>query len=79
MHLITGGSGFLGASLARALWERGERVRVLDLSDTPDRPPEVEFHRCDILDREGVRRAMRGVRVVHHDVSLVPLTKSGRR
>lgn len=79
MHLITGGSGYLGGNLARALHRRGERVRVLDVWDSPDRPPEVEFHACDILDREGVRRAMRGVRFVHHDVSLVPLTKSGGR
>jgi nucleoside-diphosphate-sugar epimerase len=79
MHLVTGGSGYLGSQLARTLLRRGERVRVLDVWDSPERPPEVEFHACNILDREGVRRAMRGVRFVHHDVALVPLTKSGSR
>jgi nucleoside-diphosphate-sugar epimerase len=34
---------------------------------------------CDIRDREGVERAMRGIEVVHHNVALVPLTKSGQK
>jgi nucleoside-diphosphate-sugar epimerase len=78
-HLVTGGSGFLGNLIARRLHERGERVKVLDVWEDPTRPPGIEFIRCDIRDREGVGRAMRGVDVVHHNAALVPLTKSGRR
>jgi nucleoside-diphosphate-sugar epimerase len=52
-------------------------VKVLDVWEDPSRPPEIEFVRCDIRDANGVRAAMRGVEVVHHNAALVPLTKSG--
>ena len=76
-HLVTGGSGFLGNLIARRLAERGERVKVLDIWEDPARPKDIEFIHCDITDREGVRQALRGVDVVHHNAALVPLTKSG--
>ncbi|MGA2866761.1 MAG: NAD-dependent epimerase/dehydratase family protein [Verrucomicrobiota bacterium] len=78
-HLVTGGSGFLGNLTARRLLERGEQVKVLDLWEDPTRPREIEFIRCDIRDRAGVRAAMRGVEIVHHNAALVPLSKSGGR
>ncbi len=76
-HLVTGGSGFLGNLIARRLHARGETVRVLDIWEDPSRPREIEYVNCDIRDEAGVRRAMEGVDVVHHNVALVPLTKSG--
>lgn len=78
-HLVTGGSGFLGNLIARRLLEQGEKVRILDLWEDPKRPEAIEFFRCDIRDRAGVAAAMRDIDVVHHNVALVPLTKSGRR
>lgn len=78
LHLVTGGSGFLGNLIARRLVASGERVRVLDIWQDQSQPAEIEFIQCDIRDREGVARAMQGVDVVHHNVALVPLTKSGR-
>lgn len=77
LHLVTGGSGFLGNLIARRLLEQGARVRVLDIWDAPNRPREIEFVNCNVLDAAGVAAAMRGVNVVHHNVALVPLTKSG--
>ena len=77
MHLVTGGSGFLGNLIVKKLVEKGEKVRVLDIWDSPDRPKGVEFLNIDICDREGVAKAMNGVTMVHHNVALVPLTKSG--
>ena len=77
VHLVTGGNGFLGNLVARRLLELGERVRVLDIWDSPERPHDIEFVNCDILNREGVAKAMRDVSVVHHNAALVPLTKSG--
>lgn len=76
-HLVTGGSGFLGNLIARRLLERGEQVRILDIWEDPSRPKDIEYIDCDIRDRDGVRQAMRGVDIVHHNVALVPLTKSG--
>ncbi len=76
-HLVTGGSGFLGHLIARRLVERGEQVRVLDVWRDPAMSSEIEFVQCDIRDRDGVARAMSDIDVVHHNVALVPLTKSG--
>ena len=79
VHLVTGGSGFFGGIVARRLLDAGERVRVLDVWDSPERPQDIEFVNCDILNRDGVAKAMAGVSVVHHNAALVPLTKSGAR
>jgi len=76
-HLITGGSGFLGNLIARRLRERGETVTVLDIWEDTSRPKDIGYVHCDIRDRGGVARAMQGVDIVHHNVALVPLTKSG--
>jgi nucleoside-diphosphate-sugar epimerase len=78
-HLITGGSGFLGNLVALELVRRGQSVRILDVWEDASRPREIEFVQCDIRDRDGVRRALQGVEVVHHNVALVPLTKSGKK
>jgi dTDP-L-rhamnose 4-epimerase len=73
--LITGGSGFIGRHLARALLERGDRVRVLDslieqVHPTRARPdeldPAVELVVGDVRDADAVRAALEGVdKVVH--------------
>ncbi|MDX1976596.1 MAG: NAD-dependent epimerase/dehydratase family protein [Pseudanabaenaceae cyanobacterium bins.68] len=78
-HLVTGGSGFLGNLIARRLLARGEQVKILDIWQDPSRPPEIEYIEADICDRDRVYQAMQGVDVVHHNVALVPLTKSGAK
>lgn len=69
-HLITGGSGFIGNLAARRLREHGDEVRVLDLWEDRSRPADIEFVNCSVLDRDGVRAAMRDVDVVHHNSTL---------
>jgi len=76
-HLVTGGSGFLGNLIARRLLAQGESVRILDIWKDPSLPDDIEFLHCDIRNRDGVLRATAGIDVVHHNVALVPLTKSG--
>jgi nucleoside-diphosphate-sugar epimerase len=78
LDLVTGGSGYFGSLLRDRLRERGRRVRVFDLQDAADRPPDVEFVAGDIRDLAAVERACAGVRVVHHNVAMVPLAKDRR-
>jgi nucleoside-diphosphate-sugar epimerase len=78
-HLVTGGSGFLGNLIARRLYERGEEVKILDIWEDKTRPKDIEFIQCDIRNAEGVETAMQGIDIVHHNVALVPLTKSGNK
>ncbi|HBP20660.1 MAG TPA: hypothetical protein DEA08_23090 [Planctomycetes bacterium] len=73
--LVTGGSGYFGSVLVRLLRERGERVRVLDLSESDERPPEVELIQGDVRDPALVARAVEGADVVLHNVAQVPLAK----
>ena len=73
--LITGGAGFIGTHLARALLRRGDHVRVLDSLIGQVHPPggkrnpllrEVEFIEADIRDAGALRRAVAGAdKVVH--------------
>ena len=77
-HLITGGSGFLGNLIAKQLIDKGENVKVLDIWKASNHPNQAEFIKCDIRDRDGVSNAMKGIDIVHHNVALVPLTKSGQ-
>lgn len=72
--LITGGAGFIGRHVARALTQRGDRVRVLDdlieqVHPSRQRPAEledVEFLAGDIRDEAMVLRALKGVEAVIH-------------
>jgi nucleoside-diphosphate-sugar epimerase len=75
LALVTGGSGYFGSLLAQQLRRRGQAVRILDINDTDDRPPEVEFIQADIRDEAAVRRAVEGAQQVFHNVAQVPLAK----
>ena len=70
VSLVTGGCGFVGAAIARALKARGDEVIVLDLA--PDCPVEgVDYRRVDITDKAAVIEACRGVDTVIHNASIV--------
>ena len=67
--LITGGGGFLGSHLVRALAERGDELRLLARRTSHlEHLAPVEFERStgDVTDRRAVRRAMNGVDRVFH-------------
>jgi UDP-glucose 4-epimerase len=65
--LVTGGSGFIGTHLVRALRERGDRVVVADLVPMREPHEDVEYVAGDLLD-ERVRAAAcgDGVAAVYH-------------
>jgi UDP-N-acetylglucosamine/UDP-N-acetyl-alpha-D-glucosaminouronate 4-epimerase len=68
--LVTGGGGFVGANLVRALLERGDEVRVLDNFSTGNRSNldglDVDIVEGELRSYERVHAAVRGVEVVHH-------------
>lgn len=70
--LVTGGSGFIGAALVKALVRDGHAVRVLDdnsrgaLRRLQDVADDIEFIPGDIRDGAAVTRAVHGVDEVHH-------------
>lgn len=67
--LVTGGSGFLGSHLVRALAARGDQLRLLlRRGSNVDHLSELEFERVsgDVLDRASVRAAMEGVERAFH-------------
>ena len=72
--LVTGGGGFIGRSIVRALLDRDEAVRVLCRGDYPDlRQWGVELHRGDIRDRDTVSRAVEGCDGVFHTAAILDL------
>jgi nucleoside-diphosphate-sugar epimerase len=77
IHLVTGGAGFVGSQVVRALAVRGERVRILDRIEPAGAPAGVEVVRGDLLDGRVVADALEGVDTVHHHAALVPVTKAG--
>jgi len=79
LHLITGGSGFIGSNIAKLLVAKGEKVRIFDIWKSEELPKQVEFIKADILDKKSVDKACLGVTHIHHNVALVPLTKAGKK
>ena len=70
--LVTGGTGFIGSALVKALLKGGARVRSLDNDSRGARrrlrevASEVELHVGDIRDAQAVSRAAAGVDCVCH-------------
>lgn len=73
--LITGGAGFLGINLTRALLAKGQRVTSFDLApfDYPDCKDRVTAVRGDIRKPAQLEAAMQGVEVVVHAAAALPL------
>jgi dTDP-L-rhamnose 4-epimerase len=77
--LVTGGAGFIGRHVSRALLDAGHEVRVLDAltpeahpAGTDRTPPEgVEFIEGDVCDVGMLRGALHGVDLVNHHAAMV--------
>jgi UDP-glucose 4-epimerase len=80
--LITGGAGFIGSSLARALVGRGDKVRVIDnffsgkRENLVDVAKDVELIEADIRDEAALGRALAGVELVFHEAAIPSVPRS---
>jgi len=80
--LVTGGGGFIGSNVVRALLERGDDVRVLDNFSTGNRANladiagELEMVEGELRSYERVHAATRGVEVVFHQGALPSVPRS---
>ena len=80
--LVTGGAGFIGSNLVRAILARGDDVRVLDNFSTGNRANlagldrDVELVEGDLRSYERVHAAVRGAEVVFHQGALPSVPRS---
>jgi len=80
--LVTGGAGFIGSHLVKALVKAGHQVRVLDnlstgsIENLADVLNAIEFVRGDVRDYGVVESAVRGVDAVVHLAALIDVAES---
>ncbi len=82
--LVTGGAGFIGSHLVDALVREGHQVRVLDNLEPQVHEgrqpaylhPDAEYRWGDLRDRQAVRKALEGVKVVFHEAAAVGVGQS---
>ncbi len=83
LALVTGGAGFIGSHIVRALLTEGYRVRVLDdfssgkLENLAGLKRErLEVQEGDIRDPRALQTALQGVEVVFHEAAFVSVPAS---
>jgi UDP-glucose 4-epimerase len=79
--LVTGGAGFIGSHLVRALLDEGHTVRVLDDFSSGQRnnvPRQVELIEADVTDPAAVDGALDGVDGCFHLAAIASVGRSHR-
>jgi len=81
-YLVTGGAGFIGSHMVRALVAQGHRVRVVDNFSTGKREnldeiaDQIDLRPISITDRAALDQAMSGVDYVFHLAALASVPRS---
>lgn len=83
-YLVTGGAGFIGSNITRALLEKGHFVRVLDNFATGKQEnirdflqnPDFELTECDLRDYPSVLHAARDIDYILHQGALPSVPRS---
>ena len=80
--LVTGGAGFIGSHLVRALTRRGDDVRVLDdlssgsRANLADVAGQLEMIEGSILDERALDHAVEGADVIFHEAAIPSVPRS---
>jgi nucleoside-diphosphate-sugar epimerase len=84
-YVVTGGAGFIGSALVRALLAQGDgQVDVIDNlltgheKNLAEVRSQVDFHRCDVRDYGEVSAAVRNADVVFHLAAIPSVPRSIR-
>ena len=81
-YVVTGGAGFIGSSIVRALLREGARVVVIDNLLTGHKRnldevrSSIEFARADIRNYEEIAPLIRGAAVVFHEAAIPSVPRS---
>jgi UDP-glucose 4-epimerase len=79
-YLVTGGAGFIGSHIVRALLEQGDFVRILDNFSTGKRENiaglSIEIVEGDLLDKAKVAEAVQGMDIIFHEAAFVSVPQS---
>jgi UDP-glucose 4-epimerase len=86
-YLVTGGAGFIGSHITRALLEQGAHVRILDNFSSGKREniealtqqfdaTQLEVLEGDVRDASRVIEAVRAVEVIFHEAAFVSVPQS---
>lgn len=79
-YLVTGGAGFIGSTIVRALLEQGDFVRILDNFSTGKRENveglKVEMLEGDLRDPSAVAEAVADIDVIFHEAAFVSVPQS---
>ena len=79
-YLVTGGAGFIGSHITRALLQQGANVRILDNFSSGKRDNlkglDVEIIEGDLRDASSVAEAVRGVNIIFHEAAFVSVPES---
>jgi UDP-N-acetylglucosamine/UDP-N-acetyl-alpha-D-glucosaminouronate 4-epimerase len=86
-YLVTGGAGFIGSHITRALLEQGTSVRILDNFSSGKHEnvealtrqfdaTQLEVIAGDVRDASCVTEAVRGVEVIFHEAAFVSVPQS---